>query len=97
MNKSRFWSNSGRRSQWAFSHQYRQTQEQLGKRLQGMESAWLECEALRLLVGRRRLFQRPTRRRANLCARRLQGFELIPKVVTGVRFVDGEEQSQQAA
>jgi putative transposase len=29
--------------------------------------------------------------------RRLQGFELIPKVVTGVRFVDGEEQSQQAA
>ena len=29
--------------------------------------------------------------------RRLRGFELIPKVVTGVRFVDGEEQSQQAA
>jgi putative transposase len=29
--------------------------------------------------------------------RRLQGFELIPKVVTGVRFVDGEEQFQQAA
>jgi putative transposase len=29
--------------------------------------------------------------------RRLQGFELIPKVVTGVRFVDGEEQAQQAA
>ena len=29
--------------------------------------------------------------------RRLQGFELIPKVVTGVRFLDGEEQSQQAA
>ena len=29
--------------------------------------------------------------------RRLQGFELIPKVVTGVRFVDGEEQNQQAA
>src|SRR5271157_6554486 len=29
--------------------------------------------------------------------RRLQGFELIPKVVTGVRFVDGEEQTQQAA
>ena len=29
--------------------------------------------------------------------RRLQGVELIPKVVTGVRFVDGEEQSQQAA
>jgi putative transposase len=29
--------------------------------------------------------------------RRLQGFELIPKVVTRVRFVDGEEQSQQAA
>jgi transposase-like protein len=29
--------------------------------------------------------------------RRLQGFELIPKVATGVRFVDGEEQSQQAA
>ena len=26
-----------------------------------------------------------------------QGFELIPKVVTGVRFVDGEEQTQQAA
>jgi hypothetical protein len=29
--------------------------------------------------------------------RRLQGFELISKVVTGVRFVDGEEQTQQAA
>ena len=29
--------------------------------------------------------------------RRLQGFELIPKVVVGVRFVDGEEQTQQAA
>src|SRR5580692_4537083 len=29
--------------------------------------------------------------------RRLQGFELIPKVVTSVRFVDGEEQTQQAA
>jgi hypothetical protein len=29
--------------------------------------------------------------------RRLQGFELIPRVVTGVRFVDGEEQTQQAA
>ena len=29
--------------------------------------------------------------------RRLQGFELIQKVVTGVRFVDGEEQTQQAA
>src|SRR6201984_3861281 len=29
--------------------------------------------------------------------RRLQGFELIPKVVPGVRFVDGEEQTQQAA
>jgi hypothetical protein len=28
---------------------------------------------------------------------RLHGFELIPKVVTGVRFVDGEEQTQQAA
>jgi hypothetical protein len=25
------------------------------------------------------------------------GFELIPKVVTGVRFVEGEEQTQQAA
>jgi putative transposase len=29
--------------------------------------------------------------------RRLQGFELIPKVITGVLFVDGEEQTQQAA
>jgi hypothetical protein len=29
--------------------------------------------------------------------RRLQGFELIQKVVTGVRFVDGEEQTKQAA
>jgi hypothetical protein len=29
--------------------------------------------------------------------RRLQGFELIPKVATGVRFVDGEQQTQQAA
>jgi hypothetical protein len=29
--------------------------------------------------------------------RQLQGFELISKVVTGVRFVDGEEQTQQAA
>jgi hypothetical protein len=29
--------------------------------------------------------------------RRLHGFELIPKAVTGVRFVDGEEQTQQAA
>ena len=29
--------------------------------------------------------------------RRLQGFELIPKVLIGVRFVDGEEQTQQAA
>jgi hypothetical protein len=29
--------------------------------------------------------------------RRLQGFELIPKVVVGVQFVDGEEQTQQAA
>src|SRR5262245_21574513 len=29
--------------------------------------------------------------------RRLQGFELIPMVVNGVRFVDGEEQTQQAA
>jgi hypothetical protein len=29
--------------------------------------------------------------------RRPHGFELIPKVVTGVRFVDGEEQTQQAA
>jgi putative transposase len=28
------------RSQWSFSHQHRQTQEQLGTRLQGMESAW---------------------------------------------------------
>jgi hypothetical protein len=28
---------------------------------------------------------------------RLQGFELIQKVITGVRFVDGEEQTQQAA
>jgi len=29
--------------------------------------------------------------------RRLQGFELILKVVTGVRFVDGEKQTHQAA
>jgi hypothetical protein len=29
--------------------------------------------------------------------RRLQGFELIPKIIMGVRFVDGEEQTQQAA
>ena len=29
--------------------------------------------------------------------RRLQGFELIPKVITGVQFVDGEEQTEQAA
>src|SRR5712672_4105844 len=29
--------------------------------------------------------------------RRLQGFELIPKVVVGVQFVDGEEHTQQAA
>jgi hypothetical protein len=29
--------------------------------------------------------------------RRLQGFELIPKVVVVVQFVDGEEQTQQAA
>jgi hypothetical protein len=29
--------------------------------------------------------------------RRLQGLELIPKVISGVRFVDGEEQTQQAA
>jgi hypothetical protein len=29
--------------------------------------------------------------------RRLQRFELIPKVVSGVLFVDGEEQTQQAA
>jgi hypothetical protein len=29
--------------------------------------------------------------------RRLQDFELIQKVVPGVRFVDGEEQTQQAA
>jgi hypothetical protein len=29
--------------------------------------------------------------------RRLQGFELIPKVVTGARSVDGEEQTQEAA
>jgi hypothetical protein len=29
----------GRRSQWAFSHQHRQTQERLGSRLQGMGSA----------------------------------------------------------
>src|SRR6516165_67894 len=29
----------GPRSQWAFSHQHRQTQKQLGSRLQGMESA----------------------------------------------------------
>ena len=29
--------------------------------------------------------------------RRLQGVELIPKAVTGVLFVDGEEQTQQAA
>jgi hypothetical protein len=28
---------------------------------------------------------------------RLQGFELIPKVVTGALFVDGEKQTQQAA
>jgi hypothetical protein len=27
--------------------------------------------------------------------RRLQGFELIPKIVTGVRFVDGEEQTNR--
>jgi hypothetical protein len=29
--------------------------------------------------------------------RQLQGFELIQKVVAGVRFVDGEEQTQLAA
>jgi putative transposase len=29
----------GRNGQWAVSHQHRQTQEQLGNRLQGMESA----------------------------------------------------------
>jgi putative transposase len=29
--------------------------------------------------------------------RRLQGFQLIPKVVTGVQFVRGEELAQQAA
>jgi putative transposase len=29
--------------------------------------------------------------------RRLNGSELIPKVVTGVTFVDGEELTQQAA
>ena len=29
--------------------------------------------------------------------RRLQGFQLIPKVITGVPFVDGEELTQQAA
>ena len=28
---------------------------------------------------------------------RIQGFELIPKVVTGVLFVEGQEQTQQAA
>jgi hypothetical protein len=29
--------------------------------------------------------------------RRLQGLELIPNVVTGARFVDGEEQTKEAA
>ena len=29
--------------------------------------------------------------------RRLNGSELLPKVVTGVQFVDGEELNQQAA
>jgi hypothetical protein len=29
--------------------------------------------------------------------RRLHGFELIPKVLAGVPFVDGEEQNQQEA
>jgi hypothetical protein len=29
--------------------------------------------------------------------RRLQGFQLIPKVLIGVQFVDGEELTQQAA
>jgi hypothetical protein len=29
--------------------------------------------------------------------RRLQGFQLIPKVITGVPFIDGEELTQQAA
>jgi putative transposase len=29
--------------------------------------------------------------------RRLNGSELIPKVVTGVQFIDGEELTQQAA
>jgi hypothetical protein len=33
----------------------------------------------------------------DISLRRLQGFELILKVATGVRFVDGEEQTQQAA
>jgi hypothetical protein len=29
--------------------------------------------------------------------RRLNGSELVAKVVTGVKFVDGEEQTQRAA
>lgn len=29
--------------------------------------------------------------------RRLHGFQIIPKVISGVRFIDGEEQTQQAA
>ncbi len=29
--------------------------------------------------------------------RRLQGFELIPKLIAGVLFVDGDEPTQQAA
>jgi putative transposase len=29
--------------------------------------------------------------------RRLHCFQIIPKVISGVRFIDGEEQTQQAA
>ncbi len=45
----------------SIGHEHCQTQGRMGSRLQGMESAGFEPEALRLLVGRRRLFQRPAR------------------------------------
>jgi hypothetical protein len=45
----------GRRSQRAIRYQYRETKGRLGSRLQGVEPARLKPEALRLLVGRRRL------------------------------------------
>ena len=51
----------GRAGQRIISHQCRTPQSRLGRRIQGLVQARLECQTLRLLVGRWNLLQRAAR------------------------------------